>query len=291
MKMITSSKLVSALLVTLVALSILGFNAYAEASRIPTTIHVWEGYMGMPAMWLDYPTYHNPLTQGEPEQVRYWVEAADGTYPCGMANYYIDDQAAGGEWNVTSPQPQYWEGCPGGLPGGAGGLYLRPNDTANLSVGWHTLKIYYLGDNKYAPAEYTAQFLVIAAGQPWPSLSIGGGLLEPGNPAYLEWDVINRGTGDAWVAPYAKFYLQAATPPYYEHDGDATGYYVNDGAHFTYQYGGLGWVHVSPGDVVKVYSQAVVPPDARWAVYNAYTYYTYYNGWFYPNWDVYATLR
>ena len=111
----------------------------------------------------------------------------------------LDDQAAGGEWNVTSPQPQYWEGCPGGLSGGAGGLYLRPNDTANLSVGWHTLKIDYLGDSTYAPAEYTAQFLVIAAGQPWPSLSISGGQLEPGNPAYLEWVITNRGTGDTSV--------------------------------------------------------------------------------------------
>lgn len=163
MKMKTRNKLVSALLVTtIIVLSILGFNAYAQAPRISTTIHVWEGYMGMPALWLEDPTNH-PVTQGSPEQVRYWVQAADGTYPCGVANYYIDDQAAGGEWNVTSPQPQYWEGCPGGLPGGAGGLYLHSNDTANLSVGWHTLKIDYLGDNKYAPAEYTAQFLVIAA--------------------------------------------------------------------------------------------------------------------------------
>lgn len=50
-------------------------------------------------------------------------------------------------------------------------------------------------------------------------------------------------------------------------------------------------MHVSPGDVVKVYSQAVVPLDAKWAVYNANTYYTYYNGWDDPNWSRYATLR
>lgn len=61
----------------------------------------------------------------------------------------------------------------------------------------------------------------------------------PGNPAYLEWNITNSGTGDAWVAPYTKFYSQTATPPYYEPDGDATGFYVNDNAHFTYKYGGL----------------------------------------------------
>lgn len=31
-----------------------------------------------------------------------------------------------------------------------------------LAPGWHTLKIDYLGNGKYAPSEYVAQFLVVA---------------------------------------------------------------------------------------------------------------------------------
>ena len=73
------------------------------------------------------------------------INGANGKHPCGASNYYIDDQAAGGTWGITKPQPLYWQGCPAGLPGGAAGLYLYPNDTAKLTVGWHTLKIDYLG--------------------------------------------------------------------------------------------------------------------------------------------------
>jgi hypothetical protein len=130
-------------------------------ARIPTNLSVWEGYMGQPAFWLDYPMYHVALKQGGSEQVRYVINGADGKHPCGLANYYIDNQAAGGKWDITKPQPQYWQGCPGGLPGGAGGLYLYPNDTAKLAVGWHTLKIDYLGDGTYAPSQFEAQFLVL----------------------------------------------------------------------------------------------------------------------------------
>ena len=129
--------------------------------RIATTLSVWEGYMGQPALWLDYPTYHVALKQGGSEQVRYVINGTDGKHPCGLANYYIDSQAAGGRWDITKPQPLYWQGCPGGLPGGAGGLYLYPNDTAKLAVGWHTLKIDYLGDSTYAPSQFVAQFLVV----------------------------------------------------------------------------------------------------------------------------------
>jgi hypothetical protein len=127
---------------------------------IRTTISVWEGYMGMPAEWLNYPVYNVTLRQGGSEQVRYVVNAADGTHPCGAANYYIDDHAAYGKWHITRPTAQY--GCSAaGMPGGAGGLYLYPNDTAKLAAGWHTLKIDYLGDNTYAPSEYVARFLVV----------------------------------------------------------------------------------------------------------------------------------
>ena len=77
--------------------------------------------MGMLALWLDDPQNYT-VAQGSEQQVRYWVDAADGTHPCGAANYYIDNQAAGGAWVITKPQPEYWQGCPGGLAGGAGGF-------------------------------------------------------------------------------------------------------------------------------------------------------------------------
>jgi len=130
---------------------------------IATSIQVWMGYMGEPAFWLTSPTT-NPVVRGQPTQVRYWVNASDGTNPCGAANYYIDTQAAGGQWVITTPQPQYWKGCPAGLPGGAGGLYLSGSDTAKLSPGWHTLIIDYLGSGKYAPCEFKAPFWVVNPG-------------------------------------------------------------------------------------------------------------------------------
>jgi len=116
--------------------------------------------MGMPAFWLDDPQ-HYPVVQGTAQQVRYVIDGANGKHPCAASNYYIDGYAAGGKWEITKPQPQYWEGCPGGLAGGAGGLYLYPADTAKLTPGWHTLKIDFLGDSVYAPSQYQAQFLVI----------------------------------------------------------------------------------------------------------------------------------
>jgi len=54
------------------------------------------------------------------------------------------------------------DGCPAGVSGGSGELLLNTADTAKLSLGWHTLKIDYLGDSKYAPAEFTAPFFVAA---------------------------------------------------------------------------------------------------------------------------------
>jgi hypothetical protein len=117
--------------------------------------------MGMPAMWLEYPTYNATIKQGGSEQVRYWVNAADGTHPYETANYYIDGKTAGGRWDVTPPNPG---GCQPGLAGGAGGLYLNPEDTMKLSPGWHTLTIDFLGNDTYAPSQFTAQFLVVAAG-------------------------------------------------------------------------------------------------------------------------------
>jgi hypothetical protein len=93
--------------------------------------------MGMPALWLEDPQ-NNTVAQGSEQQVRNWVDASDGTHPCGAANYYIDNQAAGGTWGITKPQPEYWQGCPNSLAGGAGGLYPYTRDTSQLSLGWHT---------------------------------------------------------------------------------------------------------------------------------------------------------
>ena len=115
----------------------------------------------MPAFWLEDPQQY-PVAQGSGQQVRYWIDAADGKQPCGAANYYIDNQAAGGAWEITKPQPQYWQGCPGGLAGGAGGLYLYARDTSQLSLVWHTLTIDYLCNDTYAPSQFVAQFLVVA---------------------------------------------------------------------------------------------------------------------------------
>ena len=132
--------------------------ATPAGARIATTLSVWEGYLGQPAFWLDYPTSHVALKQGGSEQVRYVINGADGKHLCGLANYFTDNQAAGGTWDIAKPQPPYWQGCPAGLPGGAGGLYLYPNDTAKLAVGWHTLKIDYLGDNTSRPRSSSPSF-------------------------------------------------------------------------------------------------------------------------------------
>lgn len=105
--------------------------------------------MGMPALRLEDPQNYR-VAQGSEQQVRYGVDAADGTHPCGAANYYIDNQAAGGAWEITKPHPEYWQGCPSGLAGGAEGLYLYARDTTQLSLGWHTLTIDYLGNYTYA---------------------------------------------------------------------------------------------------------------------------------------------
>lgn len=129
--------------------------------KIATVIHVWAGYTGMPALWLEDPQNYT-VAQGSEQQVRYWIDAADGTHPCGAANYYIDNQAAGGAWEITKPQLEYWQGCPSGLAGGAGGLYLYARDTSQLSLGWHTLTIDYLGNYTYEPSQFVAQFLVVA---------------------------------------------------------------------------------------------------------------------------------
>jgi C1A family cysteine protease len=129
---------------------------------------------------------------------------------------------------------------------------------------------------------------------PTPSLSITDARLVPNYPRYFEWSITNTGTADAWIAPDAMFYKPSAAAPGYAKDGSATGFYVWDGRAFTHvtSYGGLNWLRVPAGGSVIVYSQAVVPTDARWALYNANAYYNgSFQGWLYPRWDKYMMLR
>jgi hypothetical protein len=70
---------------------------------------------------------------------------------CGAVNYYIDNNPAGGTWNINPP---------GTCSASSGSLSLAGADTAKLSPGTHTLKIDWLGDSTYGPAQYVEQFTV-----------------------------------------------------------------------------------------------------------------------------------
>ena len=70
---------------------------------------------------------------------------------CGAVNYYVDDYAAGGTWNINPS---------GACSASSGSLSLTGTDTAKLSVGTHTLKIDWLGDSTYGPSQYVEQFTV-----------------------------------------------------------------------------------------------------------------------------------
>jgi hypothetical protein len=98
-----------------------------------------------------------PLYQHIGTGMHYYATASDGTHPCGPANYYIDRQAAGGEWIINSGTNGQ---CPGGVYGGAGELLLSPADASKLSLGWHTMEIDYLGNENYAPSQWIGQFYV-----------------------------------------------------------------------------------------------------------------------------------
>ena len=57
----------------------------------------------------------------------------------------------------------------------------------------------------------------------------------------------------------------------------------------TPQYAGYGWVNVPANTSVTVYSEAVVPPEAKWVLYNAQLYNNgTSHGWLYSSWDKYA---
>jgi hypothetical protein len=81
---------------------------------------------------------------------------------CGAVNYYIDDQAAGGTWNINPS---------GACSASSGNLVLASADTAKLSLGTHTLKIDWLGDSNYGPAQASEQFTVTSSPTPTPTPS------------------------------------------------------------------------------------------------------------------------
>ncbi len=86
----------------------------------------------------------NSVKQGDMATVEYGIKAADGTWPCGAVNWYIDNHAAGGYWRVSTGFAGV--GCPAGNGvGGAGELFLYPNDTMKLLLGWHALLVDYPG--------------------------------------------------------------------------------------------------------------------------------------------------
>jgi subtilisin family serine protease len=128
------------------------------------------------------------------------------------------------------------------------------------------------------------------------SLSITSVHVVPGYAQYLEWDVANTGSADAWVAPNAILYKPTAIAPYYAQLGDALTFYAYDSTIDSmmnvYPYGENGWFNVQPGHTYRVFSGPVVPSDAKWAVYNAQLYYAgAFHGWLYTSGVHYSTLR
>lgn len=101
---------------------------------------------------------------------------------------------------------------------------------------------------------------------------------------------------DRFHAPVVKLYRADLSPC-----GTVTTAYAYDlttGTWATvYQAAGYGWFNVEAPHTYLVFSEPVVPSDAKYAVYNSYAYYTsdvsYYNthGWLYPDWDRYVVLR
>jgi subtilisin family serine protease len=131
---------------------------------------------------------------------------------------------------------------------------------------------------------------------PPPALSVTGVRVVPGYAQYLEWDIVNAGGADAWVAPKAMLYRPSATAPYYAQLGDAVTVYAYDATTDSwttvYPYGGYGWFDVRAGHAYRVFSGPVVPADAKWAVYNAQLYYNGgFQGWLYVSGVHYSTLR
>ena len=79
---------------------------------------------------------------------------------CGAVNYYVDNNAAGGTWNINPS---------GSCSASSGSLFLSGADTAKLSAGTHTLKIDWLGDNAHGPSQAVMTFTVRASSTPTPT--------------------------------------------------------------------------------------------------------------------------
>jgi len=137
-----------------------GGGATNGGTKIATTLDVY-----VPPVYYGEGLLPNPensqVTQGQTAVVEYAINAADGTHPCGAANFYIDNAPAPGSSKINQPTSGY--GCPAGVSGGAGELFMSPNDTANLSPGTHTLGISYQGNDTYGPAQYEAEFIVTSS--------------------------------------------------------------------------------------------------------------------------------
>jgi hypothetical protein len=82
------------------------------------------------------------------------------TNVCGAVNYYIDNYAAGGTW-VINPA--------GTCSASSGGLVLAGADTAKLSLGTHTVKVDWLGNNAYGPSQSVMTFTVTSPPTPTPT--------------------------------------------------------------------------------------------------------------------------
>jgi peptidoglycan/xylan/chitin deacetylase (PgdA/CDA1 family) len=123
------------------------------------------------------------------------------------------------------------------------------------------------------------------------AISISSVQLVDNHPNYLQWRISNTGDADAWIAPYAVFYLHIAKPPGYIKGSSAIGYYRNDTGGNVIQYGGYGWVNVLPNTSITVYSEAVVPVNVKWVSYNALLYNKGISySWLYPSWDKYVDV-
>ena len=131
--------------------------------KIATVTRVWApAVMGPDTIANPGPGMGAYIRQGGDWYCRAVVNAADGTHPCGSANWYIDDQAAGGVWSNNGPGVNGLPGCSAGMGGGFAMLELHTADTLKLSVGYHTLKCDFLGNGTYAPAEWVGRIYIAA---------------------------------------------------------------------------------------------------------------------------------
>lgn len=142
-------------------------------SKVATTTQVWAPpVIGPDTIANPGPEVGASISQGSNGwDCRAVVNAADGTHPCGKANWYIDDQAAGGVWSNNAPGVNGLPGCSEGMGGGFAMLELHSADTAKLSIGYHSLKCDYLGDSKYAPSEWVGRIYVGPTSTPTPSIT------------------------------------------------------------------------------------------------------------------------